>query len=282
MKREGNILIISIVITAILIISTISFIVIKSNNNSNETKFAEELANYEKTQGASSQIGKSIEETENNLNFENIQNIEKTEITTSLSDIEEEKNEEETNTEKVDVPVEKTKKNKTTETSTSVKKEENKKEENKKEENKTVETNLSEEKIKFIIPIKGEIIREFAKDSLVFSKTLEEWITHNGVDIKADETNVVKAAESGTVSAIKNDPRYGLTVIINHDNGYQTIYSNLLTAEFVVKGEKVEKGQSIATVGKTAAFESLDESHLHFELLKDNEYQDPTIYINFK
>ena len=133
----------------------------------------------------------------------------------------------------------------------------------------------------FEAPIKGEIIREFAKDSLVFSNTLQEWITHNGVDIKADKTSVVKAAANGTVYAIKNDPRYGLTVIINHDNGYQTIYSNLLTAEFVVKGEKVEKGQSIGTVGNTASFEVSDDYHLHFELLRNNEYLDPVIYINF-
>ena len=138
-----------------------------------------------------------------------------------------------------------------------------------------------QENIKFEAPIKGEILRGFAKDSLVFSNTLQEWVTHNGVDIKADKTSVVKAAAKGTVSAIKNDPRYGLTVIINHDNGYQTIYSNLLTAEFVVKGEKVEVGQSIGTVGNSASFEVEDEYHLHFEVLKDNEYLDPTQFMNF-
>ena len=138
------------------------------------------------------------------------------------------------------------------------------------------------EKIKFEVPIKGEILREFAKESLVYSNTLQEWVTHNGVDIKADKTSVVKAAAEGTVSAIKNDPRYGLTVIITHDDGYQTVYSNLLTAEFVVKGEKVEVGQSIGTVGNSASFEIEDEYHLHFELLKDNEYLNPVNYINFE
>ena len=152
-------------------------------------------------------------------------------------------------------------------------------------ENATTKTNSKneekQENIKFESPIKGEILREFAKDSLVFSNTLQEWVTHNGVDIKADKTSVVKAAANGTVSAIKNDPRYGLTVIITHDNGYQTIYSNLLTAEFVVKGEKVEIGQSIGTVGNSASFESEDEYHLHFEVLKDGEYLDPTQFMNF-
>ncbi len=136
-------------------------------------------------------------------------------------------------------------------------------------------------KLTFIPPISGTILREFAKDSLVYSDTLKEWITHKGVDIKADKTSVVSSAADGKIYAIKNDPRYGLTIIINHDNGFQTIYSNLLTAEFVVEGEEVKSGQSIGTVGNTASFEVLDDYHLHFELLQNNEYLDPSIYINF-
>ena len=62
----------------------------------------------------------------------------------------------------------------------------------------------------------------------------------------------------------------GLTVVIEHNNGYSTVYSNLLTAEFVTAGESVKKGQTIGTVGNTATFEISDEPHLHFEILKDN------------
>lgn len=153
------------------------------------------------------------------------------------------------------------------------------------EENKTQETkkDIKEEKdknISFISPVKGEIIREFAADSLVYSETLKEWITHKGIDIKADKTTVVVAACEGTVQSIKNDPRYGLTVIIEHEGGFKTVYSNLLTAEFVVQGEKVTEGQTIGTVGNSASFEINDDYHLHFELIKDSEYQDPKIYID--
>ena len=139
-----------------------------------------------------------------------------------------------------------------------------------------------EEEVKdpeFAMPVEGEILREFAKDSLVYSATLDEWITHNGIDIAADKTTVVKASESGTVKSIKNDPRYGLTIVIEHVNSFSSVYSNLLTAEFVEEGETVEKGQTIGTVGNTATFEIADESHLHFEILKDNEYVDPELYV---
>lgn len=145
----------------------------------------------------------------------------------------------------------------------------------------TVEEPKEEPKkeLAFQFPIEGEIIREFSMENLIYSETLEEWTTHQGIDIKADRTTVVKSAEAGTIVAIKNDPRYGLTVIIEHENGFKTVYSNLLTTEFVTEDENVEKGQSIGTVGNSAVFEIADEPHLHFEMIKDGEYVDPTLYL---
>lgn len=146
--------------------------------------------------------------------------------------------------------------------------------------NKTADSKATENKeLSFEKPVDGEIVKEYAKDNLIYSNTLQEWTTHLGIDIKADKTTVVKSAEAGKVKSIKNDPRYGLTIVIEHDNGYQTVYSNLLSSEFVVEGEKVEKGQSIGTVGNTAAFEIADEAHLHFEILKDSIQVDPNIYL---
>ena len=143
-------------------------------------------------------------------------------------------------------------------------------------------TNTKPEKVKdpeFSMPVEGEKTRGFAKDSLIYSDTLEEWVTHLGIDIKAERTSVVKASEKGKIVSIKNDPRYGLTIVIEHVNGYKSIYSNLLTTEFVKEGETVEKGQSIGTVGNSASFEIVDEPHLHFEILKDNVNVDPSIYL---
>ena len=140
------------------------------------------------------------------------------------------------------------------------------------------EVTETKKEITFIKPTDGEIICEYAKDNLIYSETLKEWITHTAVDIKADKTSVIKAAADGVVKSIVNDPRYGLTVVIEHDDGYETVYSNLLTAEFVVEGEEVTQGQTIGTAGNTASFESSMECHLHFELMKNGEYLDPTIY----
>ena len=109
----------------------------------------------------------------------------------------------------------------------------------------------------------------------MYSETLKEWITHNGVDIKADKASEVVTVCDGKVSAIKNDPRYGLTIIIEHKDGYKTVYANLLSAEYVVEGEEVTTGQVIGTIGNSANFEIADDYHLHFEVTKDGEYVDP-------
>ena len=131
----------------------------------------------------------------------------------------------------------------------------------------------------FIKPIEGDIIKDFSIESLVYSQTLKEWITHTGIDIKAEKKSIVKASADGKIKAIKNDPRYGITVIIEHNNNYESIYSNLLTAEFVKEGEEIKQGETIGTVGDTASFEVIDEPHLHFEILKDGEYLNPNDYI---
>lgn len=131
----------------------------------------------------------------------------------------------------------------------------------------------------FIMPVEGEIVKHYGKEKLIYSETLKEWTTHLGIDIKADKTTIVKASSDGCVRSIKNDPRYGLTVVIEHTNGFSSVYSNLLTAEFVVVGENVKVGQTIGTVGTTATFEILDDAHLHFEILKDGNTIDPEMYI---
>lgn len=131
----------------------------------------------------------------------------------------------------------------------------------------------------FIMPVEGEIVKHYGKEKLIYSETLKEWTTHLGLDIKADKTTIVKSSADGRVKSIKNDPRYGLTVVIEHQNGFTSVYSNLLTAEFVVTGEEIKSGQTIGTVGNSATFEILDDPHLHFEILKDGNSVDPEMYI---
>ncbi len=218
----------------------------------------------ENTESASSGIGKNVNELSEEMNSSN--NINSVNEINTISDNQVKDSQNNVTTQNILTT------NKITPTNSEAEKD-------KRDENKKEEENKNNVELKFDLPVEGEISRDFAKDNLVYSETLQEWTVHTGIDIKADKTTVVKSAETGTVKTIKNDPRYGLTVIIEHANGFQTVYSNLLTSEFVVEGEKVEKGQSLGTVGNTAAFEIADEAHLHFEILKDTVQVDPNIYL---
>lgn len=152
--------------------------------------------------------------------------------------------------------------------------------ENKQDEN-SIEEKEKEEVVElhFSKPVEGDVIKTFAKDNLIYSETLKEWTTHDGIDIRANKTTVVKSSEVGIVKSIKSDPRFGLTIIVEHPNGFKTVYANLLSTEFVVENESVDKGQSLGTVGNTASFEISEPTHLHFEMLKDGEEVDPMLYI---
>lgn len=264
----------------ILLVAIIAFFVVYGiyNNKIEEQQLA--LSNEESskinisnsssnTTAVSSSIGKNVNEVKNDINKNEISNqVTNTEGNeNTINTVSVNKVETSSNGSKVETSTETQNKNSNVTTSQPY----SEKEENKEEEKEP----------KFINPIEGgEILREFAKDNLVYSDTLEEWITHLGLDIKAPKTTVVKAAESGTVESIKNDPRYGITVIIKHSNDYKTVYSNLLTAEFVKEGDEVVLGQTVGTVGNSAAFEIADEPHLHFEIIKNGEKVNPSLYIN--
>lgn len=128
---------------------------------------------------------------------------------------------------------------------------------------------------KLVMPVEGEIINEFSNGELVKSNTTGAWQTHNGVDIQAALGDSVIASDAGTVSAIEEDPLWGVTVTIDHGNGVITRYCNLNSGVTVQAGQQISSGEEIGAVGETADIETSDGSHLHFEVLKNGSYVDP-------
>ncbi len=136
----------------------------------------------------------------------------------------------------------------------------------------------------YIKPIQDEEARvtsPYSMDKLIYSLTLDQYMTHCGIDIEAPEDSQVVAIKEGTVTAIYEDDRYGLSIQLTHPGNMISIYSNLSTTEMVEIGDVVNQGDIIGGVGSTALFESLEPSHLHFEMIKDGAYQNPEDYIQF-
>ena len=131
----------------------------------------------------------------------------------------------------------------------------------------------------FAMPVFGQISAEFARDKLAYSITMDDWRKHDGVDIAADRGTPVKAVADGVVSEIRNDPKLGITIVIDHQNGIKTVYANLASDEMVTPNQKVKKSEVIGSIGNTAAFESAEQSHLHFEVWKDDKPVDPMAYL---
>jgi len=133
--------------------------------------------------------------------------------------------------------------------------------------------------VELSMPVFGDISLDYAMDKLVYSKTLEDWRTHSGLDISSSRGTAVKAAADGYVYQIKNDPRFGITIILNHSDGVKTVYSNLASGDYVVTNQNVKAGDVIGSIGNTALFETAEPAHLHFEVLINDAYVDPKDYL---
>lgn len=129
-----------------------------------------------------------------------------------------------------------------------------------------------------IQPVKGEISKKFSPEAPVYSKTLDQYTVHNGIDIDAEISSQVCAAAEGTVTKVYTDDTMGLTIEITHGDGLITKYCNLGTDKMVGEGDVVKQGQVISGVGDTALFESIEPTHLHFEVWKDGAVVDPEKY----
>lgn len=121
----------------------------------------------------------------------------------------------------------------------------------------------------------GNILNPFSGSELVKNETTGSWQTHNGVDYAAEVGAEVCAISSGEITEIKTDPLWGVTVTVNHHNGYISKYCGMGTELSVQQGDTVASGSVLGVVGQTADIESAVPPHLHIELRRNGELIDP-------
>jgi len=131
-----------------------------------------------------------------------------------------------------------------------------------------------------VSPLSGQVVAAFSADTLAYNPTLDDWRTHDGVDIAAAAGTNVLAASAGTVLSVGDDDLLGTTVTLGHSGGYVTTYANLQAEPTVSEGEKVSAGQIIGAVGDTAITETAVGPHLHFSVSKDDQPIDPDEYLD--
>jgi murein DD-endopeptidase MepM/ murein hydrolase activator NlpD len=94
---------------------------------------------------------------------------------------------------------------------------------------------------------------------------------HRGLDIAVATGSYVRSAGAGEVLRIGEDPLYGLFVVLDHGEGYQTVYAHA-SMILVSRGQEVRRNEVIALSGSTGQSTA---AHLHFEILYEGTPVDP-------
>lgn len=121
-------------------------------------------------------------------------------------------------------------------------------------------------------PVKGKLISKYGRQRDAYLKT---YTTNLGIEIQAKEGQAVKAAAGGEVLGVLLLPEKGKGVIIDHHNGYLSVYAFLKNVR-VREGQEIKTCQTIASISDEGA---LDGPKLFFQLKKDRSNKDPMLWL---
>ncbi|MEH7481302.1 peptidoglycan DD-metalloendopeptidase family protein [Neobacillus drentensis] len=128
-----------------------------------------------------------------------------------------------------------------------------------------------------VIPSRGE--GNFAWPTVggyVSSKQGPRWgRMHKGIDIARPSNRTIKAADNGVVVSAGWGGGYGNKIVIDHQNGFRTLYGHMSSLKVRV-GQTVSKGTSIGVMGATGDATGV---HLHFEVYKNGSLVNPLSYL---
>ncbi len=104
------------------------------------------------------------------------------------------------------------------------------------EQQNTQQASIFESEPLFVMPLAGNIVMDYSADHAIYDATLDQYRTNDHISIGAKKGESVKASEDGTVESVKTDDERGITVVLNHGNGWQTTYSQLQEDVVVKEG----------------------------------------------
>ncbi|WP_256975784.1 M23/M56 family metallopeptidase [Paenibacillus sp. MY03] len=126
--------------------------------------------------------------------------------------------------------------------------------------------------IRFVFPTTGKIVSRYGER---IHPITQEKSLHEGIDIANVEGTEIRAAADGKVIKAEYDPEHGFCVIIEHNEIWQSEYRHLQQLSITV-GDETKSGDLIGLMGSTGQSTG---SHLHFSIIKDTNYVDPTDYL---
>ena len=126
----------------------------------------------------------------------------------------------------------------------------------------------------YMMPCGTDIINDYSNGEMVYSETMDDWRSHNGVDFKAQKGAQVKAINEGIVTNVYSDALWGTVVEIDHGGKLVAKYCGLGANPPVQKGTKVSMGDEIGVLGDIPCESKLG-NHLHLEIRIDSKIVDP-------
>ena len=127
-------------------------------------------------------------------------------------------------------------------------------------------------------PLKGDVIKNYSMDRLVYFETLGVFKSNPGIFIKGKEGESIKAAHNGKVIKVDEDKDKGKYIQIEIDKGWILTYGQLKDIK-VSKGDDIKDGQEIAKVAKPSAYYTKEGPHLYFEVKENDEEINPMILL---
>jgi len=120
----------------------------------------------------------------------------------------------------------------------------------------------------FLWPTKGKVVSFFGRQK---HPTFDTYVTKKGIEIQAREGSPIRSVSAGKVVYADWLKGYGLVVIVDHTNGFYSLYAHA-SKLFVAEGNAVTEGQMIGHTGETGVTE---DDTLYFELRKGTTPIDP-------
>ncbi|MCL1884528.1 MAG: M23 family metallopeptidase [Defluviitaleaceae bacterium] len=123
---------------------------------------------------------------------------------------------------------------------------------------------------RMVWPVYGEVIMPFSTTALIFDPTMDRFSTNDNLRISAREGDPVRAGADGRVIDIGTDFWRGNYVTIDHGDGWTSTVGQLMENVLVSEGEIVRSGQVIGGIGQPSISASLNGTHLHLHVTRDD------------
>lgn len=128
----------------------------------------------------------------------------------------------------------------------------------------------------FTLPIDTPVLKKYSDAKIVYSKTTDDWRSHNGIDFSGNMGDPVIAVNNGIVKDVYSDTLWGTVVEIDHGEGLIAKYCGLGKGSTVKAGDEVKINQRIGNLSEVP-IEKADGIHLHFETTLDGMTVNPIV-----